>query len=187
MKIATSIILPYLETVSVVLAHKLTGLHAKTPRVERPARGGLAACQQWLIVQYMKTDLAQQIPIAMLAELARLSPFHFCRAFSQLFGVPPHRYHANRRIERARVMLAGSALPVTEIGMELGFDDASLFTMRSEKRCNDTNKISTNHYLKSFEQPIWFGRSQYVFKVLKSDSAVGRAFNQMELQNDQSF
>ena len=44
-----------------------------------------------------------RLPLSALADLVGLSPYHFARAFKRSFGVPPHRYHIGRRIERAKV------------------------------------------------------------------------------------
>jgi len=57
-----------------------------------------------------------------------LSPYHFCRAFKRSTGLPPHRYHATRRIERAKGMLAKRSMSVTEVGFALGFAQTSSFT-----------------------------------------------------------
>src|SRR5262245_64060005 len=43
------------------------------------------------------------------------------RAFKQSFGVPPHRYHIQRRIERAKMLLAKLAMLVAEVGVGMGF------------------------------------------------------------------
>src|ERR1700716_4406370 len=78
-----------------------------------PARGGLAAWQQRTVAAYIEEHLAEQIPLGTLAQLVRLSPYYFCRAFKQSFGIPPHRYHTGRRIEHAKILLAGRKLSVT--------------------------------------------------------------------------
>jgi AraC-like DNA-binding protein len=65
--------------------------------------------------------------LATLARTARLSVFHFCRAFKQSFGVPPHRYHTNRRIEHAKLLLAERKHSVTEVGLSVGFSETSAF------------------------------------------------------------
>jgi AraC family transcriptional regulator len=124
---------PYLEALGIVLTHELARLDPATPRVHKPARGGLAAWQQRIVTGYIEEHLAEQIPLATLAQLVRLSPFYFCRAFKQSFGVPPHRYHTNRRIERAKVLLAGQTLSVTETGMRVGFSETSSFTAAFRK------------------------------------------------------
>jgi len=80
------------------------------------------------VTAYIEEHLSEQVSLATLARLARLSTFHFCRAFKQSFGVPPHRYHTNRRIERAKLMLAERKHSVTEIGLAVGFSETSSFT-----------------------------------------------------------
>ena len=45
-------------------------------------------------------------PVERLANVRGVSEAHFARSFKEAFGVPPHRYHTNRRVEQAKVMLA---------------------------------------------------------------------------------
>jgi len=118
----------YAEALGVVLIHELARLNKGTPRAESAVKGGLAAWQQRIVTAYVEEHLSEQIPLATLARLARLSTFHFCRAFKQSFGVPPHRYHTNRRIEKAKVMLAERKHSVTEVGLTIGFSETSSFT-----------------------------------------------------------
>jgi AraC family transcriptional regulator len=124
----------YLEALGVVLAHELVRLNPGTPRAQQPrARGGLAAWQQRIVIAYIEEHLSEQISLATLAQLIRLSPFYFCRAFKQSFGVPPHRYHTGCRIERAKEMLAKSSSSVTDIGLTVGFSETSSFTAAFRK------------------------------------------------------
>ena len=48
-------------------------------------------------------------------------------------AMPPHRYHINRRIERAKCLLANFSLSVTEIGLRLGFSESSAFAATFRK------------------------------------------------------
>jgi AraC family transcriptional regulator len=123
----------YLQALGVVLTHELARLDPATPRVQQRTRGGLAAWQQRIVTAYVEEHLAEQISLATLAQLARLSPFYFCRAFKQSLGIPPHRYHTSRRIERAKVLLARPGASVTEVGMEIGFSETSSFTAAFRK------------------------------------------------------
>ena len=118
----------YLEALGAVLAHELVRLNQGVARKELPVRGGLAAWQQRTVTAYIEEHLAEQVPLAKLAALVRLSPYYFCRAFKQSLGLPPHRYHTNRRIERAKTLLARSCPSVTEIGLTVGFSETSSFT-----------------------------------------------------------
>ena len=118
----------YIEALGLVLMHELVRLERGAPtNKEAYVRGGLAMYQQRLVGSYIEDHLPEQISIATLAGLAHLSPFHFCRAFKKSFGVPPHRYHTRRRIERAKEMLAKRKQSVTEIGFVVGFSETSSF------------------------------------------------------------
>jgi AraC family transcriptional regulator len=128
----------HLEALGVVLAHELMRVHDGAPSPASPIRGGLAAWQQRLVTNYIDEHFAQRIPLAALASLARLSPHYFCRAFKQSFGVPPHHYHRNRRIEQAKILLARATGSVTEIGLTLGFSTTSSFTAAFRKAMGRT-------------------------------------------------
>jgi AraC family transcriptional regulator len=118
----------YAEALGVVVAHELLRIHADIRRNAPSARGGLAAWQKRVVAAYIEEHLAEAIPLAVLAQLAKLSSFYFCRAFKQSFDVPPHRYHTNRRIEHAKAMLANSGQTVTEVALTLGFGETSSFS-----------------------------------------------------------
>src|SRR5580658_8366164 len=119
---------PYIEALGVLMAHELIRLHSGEPAAKPQVRGGLAAWQERTVVAYIDDHLAEPISLATLAQQARLSPYHFSRAFKQSLGVPPHRYHTSRRIEYAKALLAKPAQSVTEIGFAMGFSEASSFT-----------------------------------------------------------
>jgi AraC family transcriptional regulator len=128
----------YVEALGVVLVHELMRLNRGAPRAEAHVRGGLAAWQQRIVTAYIDEHLAEQIPLATLARLVRLSTYYFCRAFKQSFGVPPHRYHIKRRIEQAKIMLAARKHSVTEVGLTLGFSETSSFTAAFRKTTGQT-------------------------------------------------
>jgi AraC family transcriptional regulator len=116
----------YAEALGAVLAHEILRLDDGAP-ASLPMRGGLAAWQQRRIVEFIEAHLAEDFPLATLASLAQLSTYHFARAFKRSFGLPPHRYHTNRRIERARALLADPKTAVADVAVEVGFSGASAF------------------------------------------------------------
>jgi AraC family transcriptional regulator len=118
---------PYVEALGCVLAHELAQLGHGRARKEAAVRGGLAAWQQRLVTTYIEEHLVEPISLATLAAMVRLSPYYFCRSFKQSLGMPPHRYHMTRRIERAKALLAEGKHSVTEIGLTLGYSDAGSF------------------------------------------------------------
>jgi len=128
----------YAEALGAVLMHELVRLSRGEPSPEPPIRGGLSGWQRRIVAQYIDENLAQPISLAALADLARLSPFHFARAFKQSFGVPPHGYHTNRRIEQAKALLAMPARSVTEIALDVGFSETSSFSAAFRKLTRQT-------------------------------------------------
>lgn len=117
----------YLDALYTVFLHELRRL-ADEPVAPRTYRGGLAAWQERVAAAHIEEHLAEPISLAELAQRVRLSTFHFCRAFKQSFGMPPHRYHVARRIEHAKSLLLQPGMTVTEAGLSLGFSETSGFT-----------------------------------------------------------
>lgn len=128
----------YADALGVVLVHELLRLDRGALTIEPPARGGLAGWQRRAVARHIEENLEEPIPLATLAALAQLSPYHFSRAFKQSFGMPPHRYHLSRRIERAKTLLAQPGRSVTEIGLELGFSEPSAFATTFRKTAGRT-------------------------------------------------
>lgn len=123
----------FLQALSVILVHELVHINCEKPRTEAHVRGGLAGWQKRTVVDYIEEHLSERITLSTLAQLVRLSPAHFCRAFKQSFGLPPHRYHTSRRIEHAKDLLLRRQVSVTEIGLEIGFSETSSFSSAFRK------------------------------------------------------
>jgi AraC family transcriptional regulator len=118
----------YAEALGAVLAHELVRLDSNIPAPAATVSGGLASWQQKRVVAFIEENLATDVSLAEMAELAGLSPFHFSRSFKSSFGVPPHHYHAQRRIERAKLLLADKDMSVTRVAADVGFSATSAFS-----------------------------------------------------------
>jgi AraC family transcriptional regulator len=123
----------YAEALSLVLMHELIRLERTTSAPAGSLRGGLPVWQQKRVVEFIEEHLAEDVSLLTLAELVDLSVYHFARAFKQSFGVPPHRFHMDRRMDRARSLLQRPALSVTQIGIQIGFRETSSFTRAFRK------------------------------------------------------
>jgi AraC family transcriptional regulator len=120
--------MPYLEALSGVLSHALTRVDREPVNEPTVNRGGLASWQKRAVVDYIEAHLGEQVCLRKLAEVARLSLHHFCRAFKQSFGVPAHQYQVRRRMEVAKSLLADRMTSVTDIALTLGYSQTSSFS-----------------------------------------------------------
>jgi len=85
----------------------------------------------WALRRVVERLMAFEQPTPSLMELATmasLSPSHFCRAFRAETGLPPHRFQAVRRIEKARAMLRVANVPVQCVGAAVGIPDRAYFS-----------------------------------------------------------
>jgi AraC family transcriptional regulator len=123
----------YLKALSGVLAHELSRVNRVVVRQPAISRGGLAGWQKHAVVDYIEEHLGEQVCLLELAELAQLSPHHFCRAFKQSFGIPPHQYQVQRRMEAAKLLLVDRTTSVTDIAFNLGYAQTGSFSVAFRK------------------------------------------------------
>jgi AraC-like DNA-binding protein len=79
-------------------------------------------------------DAERATPLAEVARVAAMSPFHFIRRFEALFGATPHQLRLQARIERAKRLLAAGERSVTEVCMEVGFSSLGSFSALFKRR-----------------------------------------------------
>ena len=70
--------------------------------------------------------LDEDVPLARLADLAGVHRVSLVRAFRRCFGLPPHAWQIEMRIERARERLRRGA-DHADLAIDLGFYDQSHF------------------------------------------------------------
>ncbi len=80
------------------------------------------------VLDYMSTNLEEDIGIEDMASIACLSAFHFARMFRVSMGVPPHRYLSSLRFDRARTLLAQTNTSLAEIALATCFSSQGNFT-----------------------------------------------------------
>ena len=91
-------------------------------------RGGLAPWQSRRATDFLEANLDGNISVAQLANTCRLSVSQFSRAFRQTYGMPPHQWLLQRRIQRAMQLLRDPAMGLAEVAGACGFADQSHFT-----------------------------------------------------------
>jgi AraC-like DNA-binding protein len=76
----------------------------------------------------IETRYSQRLDIDTLCGEAHFSRFHFIRAFRQRLYETPHQYLIRTRIEKAKELLATTALSVTDICFDVGFESLGSFS-----------------------------------------------------------
>lgn len=96
--------------------------------------GGLAPWQERRLRERICANLCDPLPIPELAALVRLSTGHFTRAFRRSFGVSPHTFIIEQRVNAAKRLILESETPLAEIAVSSGMADQSHLT-RHFTRC----------------------------------------------------
>lgn len=119
--------------------HVLRSYSTASALIER-ANGGLSGYKLRTVKEFIDAHLEDDLGLAEIAAVANLSQFHFARAFRKSVGVTPQQYLMERRIERAKQLLAKLDLPIVEISLLTGFKNQSHFTTLFRKFTNLTPK-----------------------------------------------
>lgn len=81
------------------------------------------------VIDHINANLDKPLPVNELAEVSGLSRAHFSRVFAESEGLPPAEFVLQQRMQRAAKLLTNAAfLPVKEVAIMSGFDDANYFS-----------------------------------------------------------
>jgi AraC family transcriptional regulator len=114
-----------MDEVAIELAGSAIALAGRTHRTSAPSphEGRMSE-----VLRTMAAHSAVPHSVAALASMAKLSPYHFLRSFKAVTGVTPHQWLLRARLRAAAEKLAVTKIPVTEIALDVGFEDLSNFT-----------------------------------------------------------
>lgn len=73
------------------------------------------------VLEYIDAGLDRPIGLQELADLAQMPLLRFLRSFTQAVGATPHAYLTERRVQRARALLASTDATVAAIAADCGF------------------------------------------------------------------
>lgn len=113
-----------IDTLSAALGIHIARRYATLP-CGSPAlpstRGALDARRLARVLAFIDARLDQKLRLEEIAREACLSPFHLARSFKAATGCPLHRYVADRRLARAREMIARGDRSLAETALACGF------------------------------------------------------------------
>ncbi|MEZ2221749.1 helix-turn-helix domain-containing protein [Rhizobium sp. RCC_161_2] len=115
----------YLDSLVTLFGVHLLRTYASPMKQLPPPRGGLSAKSARRVEEYLREHFTQKVHVAELAAVAGISPNHFILRFARTFGMPPHRYLINLRLDFAEKLLIDGEIAIAEIAYMSGFSDQS--------------------------------------------------------------
>ena len=81
------------------------------------------------VIDHINANLDKPLPVAELVQISGLSRAHFSRCFAESEGIPPAEFVLQQRLQRAAKLLTkADFLPVKEVAILCGFEDANYFS-----------------------------------------------------------
>ncbi|MDX0371785.1 helix-turn-helix domain-containing protein [Sinorhizobium meliloti] len=118
----------YLDSLITLLGVHVLRRYSSAAKPLKPVDGGLSTIATNRVREYLHEHFRRKLTISELAATCGLSPGYFTQAFAKTFGMPPHRYVLERRLDFAEKLLAGTEMPVAEIAFLSGFSSQSHLT-----------------------------------------------------------
>jgi len=98
--------------------------------------------------EYILQHFNEDISLHQLAQHCYISPFHFSRIFKSVMNVSPHQYLAEIRLNHAKILLATTDEPVTDVAFACGYNSIEHFATAYRHRF----KANPTHYRRSVNQ-----------------------------------
>jgi len=131
----------YLESLMATLTVQLLRHHAHWTPITQSSPGGLSKYQLRQVIDYISSNLNQELSLDELASIAQTSKYYLIRLFKRSMGVTLHRYVTSCRIEKAKQLLAEQNLSIVEISHLVGFQSQSHFTHLFHHYVGTTPKV----------------------------------------------
>ncbi|MDB6174136.1 MAG: putative AraC family transcriptional regulator [Chthoniobacteraceae bacterium] len=113
----------FTQLIASFLAEKYTDATSEKPDF----RGGLPIRQLRKVEDHVREHLEEEISVEALAQLVKLSPFHFSREFKQATGMTPLQFVTRERITRAQQFIRETSRSLIDIALEVGYTSPSHF------------------------------------------------------------
>lgn len=77
---------------------------------------------------YINSNFSESVSLEKLSTVSCMCPHHLLRKFKSHFGTTPHQYLTSVRLENAKKQVESTAIPITEICFNAGYESLSSFS-----------------------------------------------------------
>ena len=132
----------YVETASLALGARLLQKHCDSGTCAPVDSSSQYIDQRRIhrVIDYISSNISEDITLERLAGIAGYSAFHFARKFTLATGISPHRYISRIRLENAMAELATGKLPLAEVALNARFSSQASFTRAFHRTTGMTPK-----------------------------------------------
>ena len=116
------------ESIALAISAHIAERYGAISQKLRQHHGGLSPSRLNKVLEYIQTNLGDELQLTTLAEVADTNLYHFARAFKQSVGESPHQYVLRQRIEQAKQLLRNPQVSIIEASARTGFVDQSHFS-----------------------------------------------------------
>lgn len=78
-------------------------------------------------IEYINNNLGKDVSLEKVASICNLSPCYFSKVFKKEVGINFISYVNDKKINRAKEILETTDIPITNIAIDLGFEDCGYF------------------------------------------------------------
>lgn len=128
----------YTESLSIGIVNHLYTANADGEGRSSAVERALPAAIERAVERLIDDRLDTPPKLSQMAALAGMGTAHFLRAFKISFGLTPYQYVLQRRIDRAKRLLASEDRSLTSMALELGFASHAHFTSAFHARTGMT-------------------------------------------------
>lgn len=99
-------------------------------------------------MEYLRENASRDIALEDLASRYGASPYVFLRHFRRVTGIPPHRFHIQCRVEKARALIR-TGMDLAETAASVGFCDQS----HLNRRFREVYGLTPGQYASAMRSP----------------------------------
>ncbi|KAM3094284.1 helix-turn-helix domain-containing protein [Phormidesmis sp. 146-35] len=129
----------YVESLTQVLIIELLR-HCSSSQTITSAKPSLTHTRLQSAIDYIHAHLDLDLTLVQIATSINISPSHFASLFKQATGISLHQYVIKQRVERAKLLLTTTDLPIASIAFQVGFSSQSHLNQHCKRLTGMTPK-----------------------------------------------